>query len=121
MPSLAARWAATRTMTRPTLSLAVASSAALRMSLRTIRIVVRRAHHPASRLPCQHDQAQADRRAFRLDEDGGRLAQDPPLWSPLGGVVPHSDGDCLQSGSNPEADGSNGMTLSGVTKMSQHF
>ena len=54
-------------------------------------------------------------------KDRRRTAQDPPLRSALGAMVLRYRRDGLQSGSHPQADCSNGMSLSGVMKMTQKY
>ena len=67
-----------------------------------------------SRLSHQHDQAQTHRRTFRVDEDGGRLAQDPTSRTRRGGMVLCADGNGIQSDSHPENSRGNGISLSGM-------
>ncbi len=83
------------------------------------RSAIDRAHDPASRLSHQHDQAQADRRAVRMDQDRRRPAQDPPLRARPGRMVLRPDRGRLQSRPHPENSRRNGMSLSGVPKMRQ--
>ena len=75
------------------------------------------AHDTTRRLSDQHCQAQADRGAVRVDQDRRRTAQDPPLRARPGRMVLRPHRGRLQSRPHPEDSRRNGMTLSGVPKM----
>jgi hypothetical protein len=72
------------------------------------------AHDAPSRLSYQHDQAYADRRTLRVDENGGRFAQDSASRARPGGMVLCAHGNRVQSDSHPESSCGDGMSLSGV-------
>ena len=65
---------------------------------------------PARRLRDQPAPAQADRGAVRLDQGGGRSAQDPPSRPGPGRLDRHADGRCLQPGAPAQVVGKPRMT-----------
>ena len=65
----------------------------------------RRPHHASSRLCDQRAPAQAHRGSVRLDQDGGRVAQDASPRHGAGRVDVHAGGSGVQRGADPQASG----------------